>query len=63
MEKMSFVELLRNWLDLMSRIESGESDLQLLKDLEAGYRKKVKESVSPDSFDRISRILEALKSE
>lgn len=58
MEKMSFNEALTKYLTLMSRIESGESDLNLLKDLAEGYKLAVLDLIGEDKFDLIMEYLE-----
>lgn len=58
MEKMSFKEALNKYLTLMSRIESGESDLNLLKDLAEGYKLAVLDLIGEDKFDLILEYLE-----
>lgn len=57
MEKMSFKEALSRYLTLMSRIESGESELKLLKYLEAGYRNEVLKSVSQENLEAFLKVL------
>lgn len=57
MEKMSFSEILVKYLELMNRIDSGECDINLLKNIASGYRAAVLEFCTDESLKALEEFI------